>query len=225
MKTALPHIIQATCFMFVMVFFSGCETTTHTFKVDAINNPEVKGGESFAIVSGDYEIDESDPQFKKVSEYVKTVLTSRGYYEAPSIEDADMIIEVEYGTGEGRPDYETRASADGMTGRHASDPMVGRIGRPVRIITEDREVVEVLVYEKYLKITAVDNRQAEEGDFTQPRAWQVTVKNTDENQDIEEYLAPMTAAAIPYVGEKTEGQEKITVRSNSPEVEFVKSGK
>ena len=229
MKRVFIHSISAPLFA-LCLFFIGCETTTHTFKVDAINNPEIQAGDakSFVVVSADYGIDENDPQFKQAAEYVKTALSRRGYYEAPSIEEADLIIEVEYGTSEAQSDYETRAGSNtgGVSTRFpdvAGDTVYGR-RRRTRIVRDDSKVVEVMVFEKYLKLTAVDNRESEEGDINQPRAWQVSVKNRDESQDIEKYLPLMTAAAVPYIGEKTEGQEKVTISENDLEVKIVKSG-
>ncbi len=81
--------------LFALLLLMGCETTSRTFKVNAINNPEVEEGRSYRIVSSDINnVDEQDPQFQEVSEYVRNALSEKGFYETPNAEDAELVINI-----------------------------------------------------------------------------------------------------------------------------------
>ena len=207
----------------VLLFVLGCETT-HEFKVDAIRNPDVDiaHGRSYKITTTDVKIDVEDPQFHEVADYVKTVLSGKGYYEAADMESADLIIDISYGAGNTHVEYDVRLSGP--------DPRGGGVlntrnpyGQNVRIITPQEEYVPKTIFEKYLKITARENQPVGE-DEKEVQAWNVTVRNQDENPDLDKYLPLMAAAAISYVGEETESQEKVTLKEGDDTVRFVKKG-
>ncbi len=226
--------------LFPLLLLGGCETTSHTFKVNAINNPEVEEGRSYRIVSSSKNnVDEQDPQFQEVSEYVKTALSGKGYYESPDAEDADLVINVAYGTAPPNVEFKTvnNTGAPGsihnpIGSRTGAYPRgypprrgIGSVGsRPGDIArTQQPEVIPVTTYEKYLQITAIDNRAEVEFEEA-PHAWQVTVKNRDESDDLDKYLPLMAAASIEYVGTRTESQEVITIKESDQDVNFVKAG-
>ncbi len=225
--------------LLALVLGGGCATTSHTFKVNAMKNPEVEEGRSYRIVSSHKNtVDETDSQFQEVSEYVKTALAGKGYYEAPEAEDAELTIDIAYGTAPPNISFKTvkNTAAPGSihnpigsrTGGVSPRYPRGRIhpasttpmGQPTH--TPQNEIVPVTTYEKYLQITAVDNRTGESFEDS-PHAWQVTVKNRDESDDLDKYLPLMAAASIAYVGEKTESQEVITVKETDQDVNFVKA--
>ena len=54
--------------------------------------------------------------------------------------------------------------------------------------------------------------------------WRVDIRYSDENSDLKRYLPIMAAAAIPYIGEKTDGLEEIVIKENDPAVSFIKEG-
>ncbi len=227
---------------FALVLQGGCETTSHTFKVNAMKNPEVEEGRSYRIVSSHTNtVDETDPQFHEVSEYVKTALSGKGYYEAPNAENADLIINIAYGTAPPNISFKTvnNPAAPGSIhnpigsstypgsryprrgySRGGIPPIAGPIGQPVQ--APQNEVVPITTYEKYLQITAIDNRTGKSLEDS-PHAWQVTVKNRDESDDIDKYLPLMAAASITYVGQSTESQEVITLKESDRDVAFVKA--
>ncbi len=225
-----------------LVLQGGCETTTHTFKVNAMRNPDVEDGRSYRIVSSHKNTgDETDPQFQEVSEYVKTALSGKGYYEAPEAEDADLIINIAYGTAPPNVSFKAvnnpaaPGSIHNPIGRSypgssqyprrrypgGGSPTIGggTMGQPQ---TSQNEVIPVTTYEKYLQITAIDNRTGNSLKDS-PHVWQVTVKNRDESDDIDKYLPLMAAASIEYVGERTESQEVITLKESDRDVAFVKA--
>ena len=225
----------------------------HSFKVDAINNPdvEIEHGTSFKIVSDDARIREDDLQFQKVSHYVKTILSGKGYYEAPDRKSADLIVDVTYGTKNPHVEFDVRhsqvpsARTAGIwdpTGRNRY-PQGGPFGAPgritiggrdrdgryTRIVTAEDEITPKTVYDKYLKITARENQPNQHDELFgnkkgQVEAWSVTVINEDESDDLDKYLPMLAAAAISYVGKKTESQEVVKFKENDELVRYVKRG-
>ena len=213
---------------------AGCATNSHTFKVNAIKNPEVEEGRSYRIISSQKNnVDKEDPQFQEVAAYVKTALSGKGYYEAPNPEDADLVINIAYGTAPPNVEFKTVRNPNapgsihnpiGSRGRASRRyPTVPYGTRPQDVVRTQTEVIPVTIYEKYLQITAIDNREKVDLEDA-PRAWQVTVKNRDESDDLDKYLPLMAAAAIEYVGTSTESQEIITLKEDDREVNFVKAG-
>ena len=216
-----------------IVFAAGC-ATSHTFKVDAISNPEAEKVGSYHIVTGNSRIAEEDPQFQEMAAYVKTALSGKGYHEAPNAEEAELVIEVDYGTNRPQIDFKTVTGDSGggldRTGRTYTGPgssihsrgVSGR-GRNVSIERDDTEYIPVTTYEKYLRLIAWENQDGVEPE-DQTQVWQVTVKTKDDQDDMEKYLPLLVAASIAYVGEDTDSQEKIVLKETDDDVVFVKKG-
>jgi hypothetical protein len=221
------------------VFFGGC-STPYTFKVDAINNPEIEGHLSFKMVSSNAEIDESNLQYKEVAEYVKTTLSAQGMYEAPTVETADMIVDIAYGIGEPEVDFKTYTTpvyivrGGGYETRmiQVVDPDTGKVYMrtmqiyvpPMKEVVDFEErVIPITTYEKYLRLTSRDNRESDE-DVSPAQVWSIYVKNKDESTDLRKYLPLLAAAAVPYVGANTGEQEEIKVKETDESVAFIKQG-
>ncbi len=222
----------------MLVLTAGC-SSTYSFKVDAISNPESTGHQSYKIVSSDANVSTEDLQFKELSEYVKTALSGRGLYEAPDVESADMVIDVSYGIGQPQVDfksYSTPIIAEvGGDHRRVTRLVLGADGKTRMVTTTiyvpprremigmDERMVPVTTYEKFLRLTARDTEEedASEGSV---QVWSIYVKSKDESDDLRKYLPLMAAAAIPYVGENTESQQEIKVKASDADVSFVKAG-
>lgn len=236
MNKMIPGIVPFA--MLAALVFSGCQNT-YSFKVDAINNPEIEGHKSYWIVNSNPAINEEDLEYKEVVQYVKTALSGKGLYEAPNIESADMIIDVSYGIGEPQVDFKTYSTPVYMEVgggyRTVSQPVKDANGN-VRMVTRTiyipprREVVDmqeqvipITTYEKFLRLTARDNTIQDESEAP-VQAWSIYVKNKDESDDLRKYLPLMAAAAVPYVGENTESQEVVKIKDTDESVGFVKAG-
>ncbi len=194
----------------------GC-ASTYTFKVDAINNPEVEELYSYKIVSTNPEVSEEDLEFKEAAEYIKTALSAKGMYEAPDVEHADMIIDLSYGVGEPQVEFKTYYRPVNGEWIHR-----GKLFR-VKLVGMEERVVPITVYEKHIRLTSLDNTQSDESEAP-VQAWSIYVKNKDQSDDIRKYLPLMAAAAIEYLGENTDSQQKIKVKKGDESVSFVKAG-
>ena len=226
--------------LFATLVITGC-SSTYSFKVDAINNsdPNVKELKSYKIVSSNVQFNEEDLEFQEVSQYIKTALSGRGYYEAPAIDNADMVIDVSYGVSEPQTDFKTKTSP--IYGRSSggfktiSTPVIDRNGNVryvnstvftpsrVEMIGVQEQIIPIITYEKYLRMTSRDNRDIVNKE-SPTQVWSIYVKNKDESEDLRKYVPLMAAAAIPYVGENTENQQEIRIKEEDDIVDFVKKG-
>ncbi len=236
------HKIEFTPFITLLaaLVLAGC-SSTYSFKVDAINNPDpnVKELKSYKIVSSNAQINEDDLEFQEVSQYIKTALSGKGYYEAPAIDNADMVIDVSYGVSEPQTDFKTKTSpAYGRSSggyKTISTPVIDRNGNVryvnstvftpprVEMIGVQEQIVPIITYEKYLRMTSRDNRDKENNE-NPTQVWSIYVKNKDESENLRKYIPLMAAAAIPYVGENTENQQEIKIKEEDDIVDFVKKG-
>lgn len=217
---------------------AGC-ANTYSFKVDAMRNPELPAaGQSYRLVSGDPAVKESDLQFKETATYVKAALSGQGLYEAPDPAEADLIVEVAFGMGPPTTEFRT-----------VTEPIMADVGGGVRYVTQvvrnpdgstsvirvpvvepsrrqvvgysDRTLAET-TYEKYLRVTASDARERNT-DETPVQVWSVAVRNQDTSDDLRKYLPLMTAAALPVLGQQTEGQQEVTLKEEDAAVAFVRT--
>ena len=223
-----------------LLLSAGCESgSNYTLKVDAVQNPEVEGLESYQIVSSNAEVSEEDLWFKETGKYVKTALSGKGLYEAPDLESADMIVDIAYGVSELRITFETHSEPievewgggmkeitimvnDASGGQYPTQRQVYEPPQREIVGYEDR-VGPVRKYKKYLRVTARVN-QSEEADESPVQAWSVYVTSEDESDDLRKYLPVLTAASIRYVGKSTDKQEEIELKGKDEIVAFVKAG-
>src|SRR5438876_51253 len=70
---------------------------TYKVKVDAISKPVPTGTQSYALKSKDPRLGEENLRYHEAADFIRTALSGKGLYEAPSEERADMIVELEYG--------------------------------------------------------------------------------------------------------------------------------
>jgi hypothetical protein len=220
------------------LFAAGCASTTHEVKVDAIAKPQ-NDAQSYKLKSKDPRLGEENLRYHEAAEFVRTALSGKGMYEAPNEAKADMIVELEYGLDAPRTKIE-----------RVSVPVYAQVGGGVRYdtvpVTDPRGNVStrtvavyeaprneligyedmpkaVTIYEKYLRLTARENKPATEG---RPPAelWSVQISAEDESKDIRKYLPIMASASIDYIGKDSTNQQVVRVRENSPGVEFIKRG-
>jgi len=220
------------------LLLAGCaSSSTYKVKVDAITKPVELSGHSYKLKSKDPRLGEENLRYREAAEFVRTALSGKGLYEAPSEEKADMIVELDYGMDPGRAKME-RVSTPvyaqiGGGVRYDSIPVTDSRGntsyRTVAVYEPPRnELVGygevprmVTVYEKYLKITARENKAAAEG---RPPAelWSIHASAEDESKDLRKYLPIMASATIDYIGQDSSSQKVVKVRADGPGVDFVR---
>lgn len=225
--------------------WSGCNSAdSYAVKVDAITKKDVPTtgtteGQSFKIKSKNPAVGEENLRYREAAEYVKTALSGRGLYEAPNAEKADVIVELDYGIDAPRSKMETvtvpRYAQVGGGVRYEPVAVKDSSGntsyrtvavyQPPRteLVTYDEVPQMVTVYEKYLRITARENKPAAEG---RPPAelWSVSTSTEDQSKDIRKYLPIMASATADYIGRDSNKEKVVRVKSDSPTVEQLRRG-
>lgn len=222
-----------------VLLLAGCETTSYDVKVDAIAHEEKASGESYRIVTKNGQDPNTDLRTKEAVEYVKTALSGRGMYEAPTPESADMVVEVDFDVEPPRVEFETRTVPQmvhipgGVSSRVV--PIRDKDGnvqwRPVMVremprqelVGYEEKVIPITVYEKYMRVSARENVSS--GDDTPPEElWSVYVSNENEDDDLRKALPVLASVVVDYIGETTEEDAEVKVDSRTAEVEFIKRG-
>jgi hypothetical protein len=81
----------------------------------------------------------------------------------------------------------------------------------------------VTIYEKYLKITARENKPAAEG-RPPTELWSIHASAEDESNDLRKYLPIMASATVDYIGQDSSSQKIVKVKADGPGVEFIRKG-
>ncbi|HVS51272.1 MAG TPA: hypothetical protein VHD62_02860 [Opitutaceae bacterium] len=217
---------------------AGC-TTSYQVKVDSISKPAVATAQSYRLKSKDPRLGDENLRYREAAEMVKTALSGKGMYEAPSDDKADMIVELDYGldtprsrtelvstpvyapTG-GGVRYETIPITDAKGNQTYRTVAVYESPRP-ELVGYDEVPRQVLVYEKHLAITARENKPASEG-RPPSELWSVRVSAEDESKDLRKYLPILASASIDYIGKDSTNEKTVKVRDDGPGVEFVRHG-
>jgi len=246
-RSAIPVPLQAAL-VAAVVLLAGCKTSTYLVQVDAISQAGANGvapkparePKSFKVRAHNPKIDEDSLRYREVSDYVKTALSAKGLYEAPTAESADLIIEIDYGMENPRMKYETVTTPivvfqEGLPTREmvpvatsASGQMIYRSvrvpGPQVRKIVGWKEETEpVVVYEKYLKVSARENQDSVEG-RPPPELWSVNVSAVDQSQELRKYLPILASATGDFIGTNTKREKSIAIHEGDESVEFIKKG-
>jgi hypothetical protein len=81
----------------------------------------------------------------------------------------------------------------------------------------------VTVYEKYLRMSAHENKEISEGKAP-AEVWSVNVSTEDESKDIRKYLPMLASASTEYIGKDSSNQKTIKLREKDEVVGFIKKG-
>lgn len=218
---------------------AGC-ATTHEVKIDSLAKPKAEPAISYEIKNRNPLVADDSLRYKEAANMVKTALSGKGMYEAPAGVKPDMIVDLDYGVGPPQTRKETVSEPVYITipGQIRTERVqVGTDsqGRPIyqTITVQDppttefagfREyIVTVVVYEKYLKLTARENKEQTEG-RPQQEIWTVDVISEGESRDIRKSLPVLAAASIDYIGKDSQGQKTVRIKDSSSDIAFVKKG-
>ncbi|MBI5693518.1 MAG: hypothetical protein HZC55_25870 [Verrucomicrobia bacterium] len=215
----------------------GCSTPAYKVKVDAIARPTEKEAQSYVITTRNSRYGEESLRHREATDFVRTALSGKGLYESPTPERADMVIELDYGMEAPRSKIE-RVSVPvyaqvGGGVRYESVPVTDARGntsyRTVAVYEPPRSEVigydevqrRVTVYEKYLKISARENKPATEG-RPPTELWSIHASTEDESKDLRKYLPIIASATVDFMGQEASRQTTVKVRADGPEVDFIR---
>lgn len=233
-------LVLATTVACLALSLAGCaSSSTYKVKVDAITKPAPSSAQSYKLKSKDPRMGEENLRYREAAEFVRTALSGKGLYEAPSEDRADMIVELDYGMEAPRSKIE-RVSTPiyaqvGGGVRYDSVPVTDARGnvsyRTVAVYDAPRSELigydemprTVTIYEKYLKITARENKAASEG-RPPSELWSIHASAEDESKDLRKYLPIMASATVDYIGQDSSSQKVVKVRADGPGVDFIRKG-
>lgn len=222
------------------LLLGGCATRdAYQVKVDAISRPEPVATQSYVLKSKDPRLGEENLRYREAANIVRTALSGKGLYEAPNEEQADMVVELDYGMEAPRTKIEHRSSpvyaqVGGRT-RYGTVPVTDARGNvqfqsvtvydPPRseLIGYDEQPYQITTYEKYLRLTARENKPAAEG-RPPGELWSIHASAVDESNDLRKYLPIMASATVDYIGQDAPPETRVKVRGNGPTVDFIRRG-
>ncbi|HEX2852557.1 MAG TPA: hypothetical protein VHO24_04910 [Opitutaceae bacterium] len=220
------------------VFTTGC-ATKYEMKVDSISQPAAKDVASYQIKTKIPAAEADTLRVQEAAIFIKTALSGKGLYEAPNPETADVVVNVDYGIEPPKIRLErSTVPVYAQTGggvRYEQIPLVDSKGnatsRTVAIYEPPRTemvgyqevVIPVHIYEKFLRISAHENRTPAEGKAP-TELWSVHVKSEDESKDLRKYLPLLASASADYIGKDTKVETTVKMKENDPGVTFVKKG-
>ena len=203
--------LKANLFIAFSALLGGCTTSTYIVQVDAIAQSAepvlaAQPPQSYEIRTTNPKMDEGSLRYKEVAGFVKTALSGKGMYEAPRPDKADVVIDIDYGMDSPRIKFDTQSipvyAQTGGGVRYEQVPIydlrhniIGfrsvAIAEPIRteLLTFEEVVRPVIVYEKFLKISARSNQEAVEG-RAPPEVWSINVSAEDESKDCLLYTSP-----------------------------------
>lgn len=227
------------------LLLAGCiSSQTYTVQVDSIaatgDNQPAPSGQSYHIRTRNPQLNEDSLRYKEVADYVRTALSGRGMYEAPSPDKADVVIDVDYGMESPRIKFETLSNPvvvqvagtvreELVAIRDTSGNIVGY--RSITLQEPDRNefmgmketIQPVLIYEKYLRLSARPNQETAEG-RPATEVWSVNVSTEDGSQELRKYLPVLASASADYIGVNTKEERPVKINEGDEGVTFVKQG-
>lgn len=224
----------------VALWAAGCSTSpSYKVKVDAIAKPAPGPAQSYVLKSKDPRLGEENLRYREAAEFVRTALSGKGLYEAPTESSADMVVELDYGMEAPRskiervsvPIYAQVGGGVRYDSVAVTDPRGNTSYRTVAVYDPPKSELigyddmprTVTIYEKYVKITARENKPAAEG---RPPAelWSIHASAEDESKDLRKYLPIIASATVDYIGADTSSQKTVKVRADGADVSFIRKG-
>jgi hypothetical protein len=217
----------------------GC-ANTYEVKVDSLAKPNAEDAISYKIHNANPAVDDDSLRHKEAVGFVRTALSGKGMYETTDESRADLIVDVDYGVGPPQLRHETisepiYATLPGEVRTERVQVGTDRNGNPIfqtvtvqdpprtELIGYRDRVITTVVYEKYLRLSAKENKPATEG-RPPSEIWTVDITSEGESHDLRKTLPVLAAASIDYVGKDSHGQKIIRLKDSDKDVAFIKKG-
>jgi hypothetical protein len=221
------------------LLFDGCANTTEV-KIDSLAKPKAEEAISYKIHNANPAVSEDTLRHQEAVGFVRTALSGKGMYETTDADKADVVVDLDYGVGPPKLQRETvqepvYATLPGEVRVERVQVGTDKSGNPIfstvtvqdpprtEMIGYRDHIIETIVYEKHLRLSAKDNKPASEG---QPPAeiWTIDVTSEGESHDLRKTLPILAAASIDYIGKDSHGEKIIRLKDTDKDIAFVKKG-
>jgi hypothetical protein len=210
------------CLVSFALLLSGC-ATSYRVKIDATAKPGADAI-SYALRNAASAEEGDSLRYREVANHVRTALSGRGLYEAPPNVTPDVIVSIDYGV---TPHVRREMIMRPREADILSTPGIGVDSEGNRVTPKPPTMEQVMVvtttYEKYLHLTARENKPSEK-DGVSSDIWSVDVTSEGKSKNLREYVPILVAASIEYVGKDSQGQKSIRIKDADADVTFVKKG-
>lgn len=154
---------------------------------------------------------------EKAESMIKTALSVQGFYPVERLEDAELVVTVEYGLSPGRVSFREKQTLNVPV---TSRTQLGYRRFPGIVPVSDRELVPEMVQTKYITFSARDpERMDRTGKPTE--VWNLVVKVEDAGEDLQKYMPVLLAASMNYLGKNTGKQIEIDIGDKNEAVQYV----
>ncbi len=223
-----------------LLLLASCAHTVNV-TVDSLAKPNAADAVSYRIVN--HAPGEPDSlRNQEAEKAVKRALAGKGMYEAPDPARADLVVNLDYGISEPRvvdvertepvyqfiPGYtrtEIVAVGKDAAGRIVYQAQEVYIPAHQEMVGERRFFVKEVVYDKYLRLSARENKPATDTGQAQ-EIWAVDATSEGEGTNLRKYIPILAAATIENIGKDSKGLKTVRIKDkdeNGP-VAFVKEG-
>jgi len=203
-------------FLCISIFFGGCGAT-YRVQVDSISASNTSNMRSYVLLPGNADATASDLQFIEFAKYIKHLLSSKDYVEAPDFNEADLAIFLAYGIGDPQEhQYTYNLPVWGQTGvsssyTHGSLYSYGNYGTysgsttytPSYGITGyTTHMGTYVTYFRFMVLDAYDLQKFRESQNL-VQAWKTTVMSTGSSGDLRRVFPILAAASKEYIASNT----------------------
>lgn len=224
----------------LLILVYGCSSIPE-YKISvnsfARNDSDVK--RKYVLRSGDKDVPESDLQFLEFQDYIRRGLNSRGLTYTEKMEDADLVILVNYGIGEPQThSYTYSAPVWGQTG-YSSATTVGTFSNygssgsysanttlnPTYGVTGYAPQTEtVTTFSRWLSVAAYD-AQALSKDKKMEQVWKSNIVSTGTSGDLRKVMPAMVVASWPYWAKNTGEMVNLSIEEDNPSILALRENK
>lgn len=217
------------------LIFSGCATSYHV-RLDGLSDRDAGGrdaGRNYVLTSRTEGVSDDELFFKEVARHLHPVLKEAGFRQAPDAASADLQIRVDAHLSE--PLVETRSYSEPIYYERPGYrqtvriPVMGKDGKVVRYAYRqywspprtrfggyiDRDQ-QLTVYDKILHLSA---RTLDAEGKPGGEVWSTRIALRGPSTDYRSALPIMLVAAEPYIGERTEGEQTVTIKEDDPDLQ------
>ncbi len=216
--------------------FSNLGTPRFHISVDSLAASGADSKKTYLLLPGNQGATAADLQFKEYAEYLKRVLSKKGYVYTESKDEANLAIYLAYGMGDPEThQYSYELPIWGRTGFYASSTHVAEtvVNGQTRYRTYttytpeygyigyNTHIDSVTTYTRFAVITAYDYDQFKK-DGTEAQLWKTTINSTGTTDDLRRIFPILMAASIPYLATDTGSKVYLSLYETDPVVQEIK---